>query len=153
MWSRKKRPIDQYEPKPILFSFKFNLKEKIFSKRNQQTSQRVDNLSLWCCKRLVDDSNSFYVYRAARKMHGEGGDDEFWMFSYGLIRLTGHQFSLIDLLKYYYKQFFVPSLTFTKSTRRIMILFNDFIFRGRVWISSNHHRSMTLVRTLCVFIL
>ena len=42
-------------------------------------------------------------------MHREeegGGDDEFremLCFPYGLIHLTGHQFSLIDLLKYYYK--------------------------------------------------
>ena len=48
---------------------------------------------------------------------GGGDDDEFWMLflffslllslSYGLIHLTGHQFPLIDLLKYYYKQTFL----------------------------------------------
>lgn len=48
-----------------------------------------------------------------RNAHKEGGDDEYCFsaivvasFSYGLIRLTGHQFTLIDLLKYYYKQHF-----------------------------------------------
>lgn len=44
-------------------------------------------------------------------MHREegGGDDEFWemlCFPYRLIHLTGHQFSLKDLLKYCYKQRF-----------------------------------------------
>jgi hypothetical protein len=51
-----------------------------------------------------------YVYGVSpKKVHRaeEGGDDEFWemlCFPYRLIHLTGHQFSLRDLLKYCYKQ-------------------------------------------------